>query len=149
MKFLHNRWFLLGLRILIGGIFIYAGALKIGDPQAFGDSIATFQVLPPQLIGLIALALPLFEILAGGALIFGQFRRHAAFALLILALAFAFFLTQAIIRGLQVDCGCFGSGEPSAWSEWFSLGRDIFLMAGVGIIYIFGCKGETGCRDLQ
>lgn len=147
MKFLSNRLLLLALRLVIGGIFIYAGTLKIADPVAFADSIATFQILPSQLINVVALALPLFEILAGGALIFGLFWKQAAFALLNLTLAFAFFLIQAIVRGLQIDCGCFGSGEPSEWSAWFSLGRDILLMAGVAVLYFLGFKGENGCSD--
>jgi len=42
---------------------------------------------------------------------------------------FAIALGQALIRGLNVDCGCFGSGKPSLLKTWISFGRDILLMA--------------------
>lgn len=135
-KLLSNRWFLLLLRVVVGGIFVYAGALKIGNPLEFADSIATFQILPPELINLVALALPPFEILVGGLLIFGICKRPAAFSLLILTGLFMLFLVQAIARGLEVDCGCFGSGEPSPWSAWISLGRNVLLLAGCWWIYL-------------
>lgn len=144
MKILHHRWFLLILRVVLGGVFVYSGALKLGNPLAFADSIATFQLLPPQLINVVALALPPFEMIVGAMLLFGIFQRQAAFALLILTVAFMIFLLQAIARGLEVDCGCFGAGKPSAWSAWISLGRDIFLIAGSVWLYVVASirKGE-------
>ncbi len=135
-EFFKNKLFLLVLRVVIGGVFIYAGALKIGNPLEFADSIATFQVLPSQWVNLVALALPVFEILVGGMLVCGLYQRQAAFSLLVLTVLFALFLIQAIIRGLEVDCGCFGSGEPSAWSAWMSLGRDLLLMVGCAWLWI-------------
>jgi len=130
-----NRWFLRLLRIAIGGLFIYAGLQKIGTPLQFADSIATFKVLPPELINLVALALPPFEILVGGLLLFGAFVRPAAFALVGLDAVFIVLLLQAIARGLEVDCGCFGSGEPSRWAAWLSLGRNLMLLVGCWWVY--------------
>lgn len=132
-----NRWLLLALRVAVGGVFVYAGVTKIGDPLAFADSIATFQVFPPQLINLVALTLPPFEILVGVLLIFGAFLRQAAFALTLLTMLFAVFLFQAIVRGIQVNCGCFGSGEPSVLGTWISLGRDLLLL--VAAIWLRVC----------
>lgn len=45
-RFLGNRWFLLLLRLVIGGAFLYAGYLKVRDGVAFADSIASFKILP-------------------------------------------------------------------------------------------------------
>lgn len=129
MSVFRQKWFLILLRVILGGIFVYAGAAKIGNPQAFADSIATFQLLPPQLVNLVALGLPVFEILVGGMLIFGIYEHQAALALLGLMAVFVIFLFQAIARGLEVDCGCFGSGQPSAGAAWLSLGRNIILVA--------------------
>ncbi len=134
MKIFHHRWFLLILRVVLGGVFVYAGTLKLVHPLAFADSIATFQLLPPQLINVVALSLPPFEIIVGAMLLFGIFQRQAAFSLLVLTGIFMLFLFQAIVRGLEVDCGCFGSGEPSAWSAWISLGRNLFLALGCVLI---------------
>jgi len=133
-KILSNRWFLLVLRVVLGAVFVTAGVLKMGHPLEFADSIATFQLLPPQLINLVALALPPFEIIVGGLLIFGVLQRQAAFSLLVLTGVFMLFLFQAAIRGLVVDCGCFGSGEPSAWSAWISMGRNLLLALGCALV---------------
>lgn len=127
MKFFYNKWFLLLLRLTLGGVFIYAGVLKIADPQAFADSIVTFSMLPKETINLLALTLPPFEILLGILLVGGWKLRSASFAIAILCFVFAVALVQAIIRGLEVDCGCFGGGDPSPLGVWLSLGRDLAL----------------------
>jgi uncharacterized membrane protein YphA (DoxX/SURF4 family) len=126
---------LLLLRLVIGGIFIYAGCIKIANPLAFADSIATFKVLPAELINLLALGLPPFEVLTGMMLIVGPWKRDAAFALLSLCIVFCLVLVQALIRGLEVDCGCFGSATPSTLKTWLTLGRDLVLVGLTGFIY--------------
>jgi len=128
-RFFENQCFLLVLRIVLGGVFLYAGTTKVINPQAFADSIATFKILPPQLINLVALGLPPFEILLGLMLISGWKVCAASLALGGLATVFGLALGQAILRGLPVDCGCFGSGEPSALKTWGSFGR-AFLLVG-------------------
>lgn len=134
-RLLNNKWVVIVLRLLVGGIFIYAGALKLQAPQAFADSIATFQLLPVELIGIVAIALPILEIITGLALVVGLFQRRASFAALIMALVFGLALGSALFRGLEVDCGCFGSGAPSVWKTWNSLGRDLILFATILWIY--------------
>ncbi len=134
-KFFEDARVLWGLRLLIGGMFMYAGITKIQAPQAFADSIATFQLLPNSIIHLLALGLPPFEVMTGLLLVAGWQKRAAAFAILILTGVFALALGQALARGLKVDCGCFGSGPPSVWKTWASLGRDVLMMAAVGLIY--------------
>ncbi|MFZ4776419.1 MAG: MauE/DoxX family redox-associated membrane protein [Terrimicrobiaceae bacterium] len=128
-RFFENHWFLLALRMALGGIFLYAGTTKVANPQAFADSIATFKMLPPQLINIVALGLPPFEILLGLILISGWKARAASLAVAGLAIVFGLALGQALIRGLAVDCGCFGSGEPSTLKTWASLGRAFLLLA--------------------
>ena len=131
-RILENCWFLLLLRVVLGGIFLFAGITKIGNPQAFADSIATFKILPDQFISIIALGLPPLEVLLGFTLIVGWKARTASLGITALAIVFGITLGQAIARGLSVDCGCFGSGEPSAVKTWLSLGRAVLLLlAGV------------------
>ncbi len=130
MKFLHHRLFLLLLRWVIGATFVYAGAMKIGAPENFSDSIAAFAILPNSAINLMAITLPPFEILAGLAAITGIQGRPALLALGGLTLVFLIALVSAVARGITVDCGCFGSGTPSAWSMAVAIGRDLLLLAG-------------------
>lgn len=134
-RFLKNRWLLLALRVFLGALFIYAGALKLGNPQAFADSIATFQMLPYAAISLLVLALPPFEIAAGILVIVGWKLRSASFAVVVLCVVFGVALAQALLRGLMVDCGCFGSSEPSTFNMWMSLGRGLILLGSATLLY--------------
>ncbi len=139
---INNRWVFLLLRVLIGGIFIYAGFTKTQSPLQFADSIATFKVLPIGFINILAIGLPIFEIIAGMMLIAGWQLRAGALAILVLTTIFALALGQALIRGLEVDCGCFGSGKPSLFKTWSAFGRDLLLFAGAMIIYLKCLKTE-------
>jgi putative oxidoreductase len=132
---LFNRWIFLGLRLILGGVFLYAGFLKMREPLAFADSIASFRILPNPLINLLALGLPPLEMIVGGMLLVGWRIRLASFAVLLLSLTFAIALGQALVRGLEVDCGCFGPGKPSLEKNLFSLGRDFLLIVGSAWTY--------------
>ena len=126
---------MLAIRLVLGGVFVYAGAVKIAAPQVFADSIATYQFAPAALINLIALSLPPLEVLMGLVLLSGFKKRAANFSILLLMSMFLIFLAQALLRGLNVDCGCFGGGEPSKWKPWISLGRDILIWIAAFALY--------------
>ena len=134
-KVLANHWVLLAIRLILGGIFLYAGFVKIQAPLAFADSIASFRLLPDSIINLFALGLPPIEIIVGAMLLIGWRIRLASFAVLILSFMFALALGQALLRGLDVDCGCFGSGKPSLEKSLFSLARDLLLIGAGALVY--------------
>ena len=149
-RFLENRWFMLLLRVVLGGIFLYAGIMKIGNSQAFADSIATFKILPDQIISIIALGLPPFEVLLGLMLLVGWKARTALLGITALAVVFGITLGQAIARGLSVDCGCFGSGEPSAVKTWLSLGRACLLfLAGAWLYFSIKLKSSESATQFH
>lgn len=75
------RWagiVIVGCRLLVGGVFLAAGLLEIGDPQGMRDAISAYTVLPDGMIGPLALLLPALEIAAGAMLILGLSPRSAA-----------------------------------------------------------------------
>ena len=63
------KWFERLGALILGGVFLYAGAVKMRDPLAFADSIASFKILSMILINPLALSLPPLEILTGLILI--------------------------------------------------------------------------------
>jgi len=150
-KFFDNDWVQLVLRLLIGGVFVWASMEKIRGPQAFADSIATFQVLPNPMINLLALGLPLFEMITGIFLVAGWLlpagwkKQAAAFSILILTVVFALAFSQAMARGLKVDCGCFGAGRPWVLETWESLVLDLLILAATWLIF-HNC---SGCQSLS
>jgi putative oxidoreductase len=128
-------WLYLLLRVGLGSAFIYAGAVKIADPLQFADNIASFQLLPNAAVNPFALSLPVFEIITGLMLVLGFFRRGAALGITILCMVFTIAVAAALARGLTIDCGCFGTSEPSRAKMWFDLGRDIVLLLAAVILY--------------
>lgn len=97
------------IRLAVGGIFIWAGLLKVVDPLDFAQDIANYRVFSRDLSFLIAIVLPWLEILCGVLVIIGVFRAPSSLLLSGLLSLFLILITATLIRGLDVDCGCFGS----------------------------------------
>ena len=125
---IRNRWLLLFLRIIVGGVFIWAGALKIADPLAFAQSIKNYQVFPNALAFLIAVVLPWVEVLSGAFLIIGLFKRSSALLISLLLVGFIGLVALALARGVDTSCGCFGS---------FSRRADLSLILTDAVLLVF------------
>jgi len=117
------------LRIVLGGVFLYAGGLKIADPVAFAGNIAAYQLLPTIGNYLIAATLPWVEFLCGLLLILGVRVRACATLVLLMNCVFVVALASAVIRGLDIDCGCFRQGGPKT-TPWNALLRDLVFIGG-------------------
>jgi len=94
-------------RLALGYIFIYASIDKIIDPISFSNVIDNYHITPIILNNLFALFIPWLEFIIGICLIFNIKVHGASFLSIILLLWFIFILTQAIFRGINVECGCF------------------------------------------
>ena len=104
--FKKNNLLLLG-RLILGYIFIYASIDKIIDPISFSNVIDNYHITPIILNNLFALFIPWLEFIIGVCLIFNLKVQGASFLSIILLVWFIFILTQAILRGINVECGCF------------------------------------------
>ncbi len=100
-------------RVTLGVIFIYASYDKIIDPISFANSITQYHISPVQLNNLAALIIPWLEFVVGVCLLFGVFIQGSSSLTIILLLWFIFILSQALFRGISIDCGCFNLGESS------------------------------------
>ncbi|MEP7133036.1 MAG: MauE/DoxX family redox-associated membrane protein, partial [Acidobacteriota bacterium] len=118
-------------RILLGGVFLYAGGSKIVDPPGFAHELSNYRLLPDMAVAPIALALPWLEVLCGGLLVAGVWRRESALILAGLLVVFVGALSIDLARGIPVDCGCFGGAKPArSPAERFAdmrlaIGRDV------------------------
>jgi uncharacterized membrane protein YphA (DoxX/SURF4 family) len=110
------------------------------DQVAFAKSIYGYKFLPDFLINITAIIVPPLEFIAGVLLLFGLFRRGSALVVIVLLSVFLIALVQAYARGLDIDCGCFGSNSESKTTSTDILIRifqDILLLAGAIIIFKF------------
>lgn len=101
----------LAARVVLAGVFVYAGVLKAVDPQEFLLDVRSFQMLRDPWAAVLALGLPWLEIFCGLALLLGGWTRGACLILGGLLLVFAAAFIQAWARGIDVTCGCFGKTE--------------------------------------
>ncbi len=121
------------LRVVIGGIFIVAGAGKVGHPADFAAQIAGFQLVPRGVIAPMAIVLPYLEILLGGYLVLGLFTRAAAWCAVALLALFDAAIASAVVRGMTVSCGCFGPTDKTV-TTWAEVARDaIFVVLAIVI----------------
>ena len=128
--------------VIVGGIFIYAGAIKVFDPVQFANDIDNYKILP-WTIGLgLAFYLPWLEMFCGLALIL---RRLYLGGLSILTALVAVFLIATIaakVRGLDITCGCFGHASQS-WSFPAHLALDLAIL---GALLVLSFRVVSGNR---
>lgn len=101
-----NRVLLRLLEVALGGVFFYAGLLKVLHTFEFAEAVLAYRLLPVPLVGLVAAVLPWLEMATGLFLIIGLKRRSCLLVLTLLAGVFMLALALTLGRGLKIDCGC-------------------------------------------
>jgi putative oxidoreductase len=124
------------IALAVAAVFLYAGFDKVRDSLHFADSINAFDLLPHRVIDVLALGLPLYEIVCAGLILLPPTRRVGSLALMLASAMFFVALLSALLRGLTLDCGCFGTGVPSRSHMWIELGLDMLLVGGAAVVYL-------------
>ena len=115
-------------RVGIGGVFVYAGAMKLCDVGAFRELLSRYGMLPEFALGFVSVALPAFECVVGALLVFSRWVRPCASVISAMLVVFVVALAQAGIRGLDVSCGCFGGASSASGGVWTAVVRDIVFL---------------------
>lgn len=124
-KMIDNEYVTMLSRLLIGGMYIAASYYKIVEPASFAKSIWQYHLVPGSLINLMALILPWLELLIGVAIIIGLTYRGAILWANLLLFVFIVALASTIVRGIDIDCGCFKAGQSATGPAWWSLLFDL------------------------
>ena len=121
-------WLGLVFRAFVGGYFVYAAIPKIMEPLAFATSIAHYGIMPSWAVHGYALIVSWLELVAGIALVTG-FRVRASSAICgVLLVMFTVAVAYAVVLGLKIDCGCFGSQGGDEVS-WFKVSKNTAMIA--------------------
>ena len=94
-------------RLILGLVFIYASFDKIVNPGDFAKIVGNYHVLPFGIENLLAIILPWVEFIVGVCLIAGVMVDGATILVILMNIVFIFAITQALARGISVECGCF------------------------------------------
>ncbi|BDQ33979.1 DoxX family protein [Pseudodesulfovibrio portus] len=124
------------LRLILGGLFLYAGILKLSDPEGFAMTINLYGLVTWRMSTLLAYAIPTVEVITGLGLILDL--RGALAAVVVQLLGFMCILLYALYIGLDADCGCFGTpratdNDPTGPLQAFL--RDGAMLIGCAAIY--------------
>lgn len=148
MKHINDRFqpyvTLIG-RLLLGGVLLVAGGLKVTKPTDSANAVAAYKLLPINVAHLFGYALPWFEVALGILLVAGILLRPAAIAGGLIMLVFIAAIASAWARGLLLDCGCFGGGgeiDPSLADQvhrtyFIEITRDLGLALTALYLYFF------------
>jgi uncharacterized membrane protein YphA (DoxX/SURF4 family) len=112
-------------RVGVGGLFLYAAATKVPDMAKFAEEIANYRLVPAPAVPAVAALVVGLELVAGLALIAGVMTRAAAIAISGLTVVFIAGLSQALARGIDLTCGCFGGQETATWR---TVVRDVAIL---------------------
>ncbi len=126
------------IRIVLGVVFLYASMDKIIHPAAFAETLFHYQVFPNLLVNLTAIVLPWLEAVLGLSLISGILLAGAVFLSNILLSLFLVLLLSAVLRGLDIDCGCFVTSQASengVSMGWYALRDGVFLALALYLLF--------------
>jgi uncharacterized membrane protein YphA (DoxX/SURF4 family) len=126
-KLLANEVLILFSRVLLGTVFVVASIEKIAVPELFASSIQAYRMLPEAPVNLFALWLPWIELLTGLFLLGGVAVRASALLVSSMLLVFVVALVSVVMRGLEIDCGCFG-GISQTQVGWGKILEDLGLL---------------------
>lgn len=128
----YAPWISTIARLVVGGVLLVAGALKVIDPQSSVAAVRAYDLVPPWLERPIGWGLPFVELALGLLLVAGLFTRVAAVVSGLLIVVFIIAVISAAARGLSIDCGCFGGGgevAPGQTAYGREIIRDVVLLA--------------------
>jgi len=123
-------------RLILGGVFIYAGLAKIAAPSEFARIVVNYQILPETMAVYAAYVLPWFEVALGLFAIMGLGVKKIALALSFLLILF---MVAVVIRygsGLSAPCGCFSLKTSGSESIFVIIGRDAGLLACAAYLFL-------------
>jgi putative oxidoreductase len=125
---------------LTSGLFLWAGLVKIISPGEFAQTISDYALLPISSVHLFAIVYPWWEVAAGSAVLLKAWRQAGAMLLIGLSSLNLLALLTVVIRGLNIDCGCFGL--PGLKAGWLTMIINIAVLM-FSLALVLGIPKQT------
>ena len=137
-ELISNKYLTFAMRLLLGTVFCYAAIDKIVHIDQFARLIYYYHILPGWAINIMAVFMPMVEMVAGLALILGIWPRGATVLIGAMLVMFLVALTIVYLRGIDINCGCFSTSARGKSSAMNLILRDIPLLLACIQIFCFG-----------
>ena len=132
-----KHWVLFLMRLVLGAIFSFSAWSKIMAPQALADAIVGFEIIPEGIALEAAMMLIWLELICGTFMILGLWARATVIVITVMLTLFEVGLISVVVRGIDVDCGCFGqfSEMRVGWSTIF---RNLIQLLFCALLLYYG-----------
>ena len=121
-------------RLYLALVFILSGLEKINDLSSFAQSIENYRIFPVYVVNLFAIIIPWIEVISGGLMFVGIYIRENSAIISTLLIIFTIAIISAVMRGLDIECGCKGTfdgqkvGIIKILENKLSLSRSSFIL---------------------
>lgn len=136
------------IRLILAGVFLFAAYGKLLEPGTFAESIENYRIVPEGWAVWMALYLPPLEVAAALGLLTPWLRRGSALVCAAMLGVFAIAMASAKLRGIDLDCGCFGA-ETQATVGAQTIARNVVLGLGALWVALTASKGETAQKGRE
>jgi len=133
---------LLACRLVLGIVFVVAAIPKIANAESFATAIEAYELLPLAVVNVAAIVIPWIELISGLFLISGVYLRPSSLLLGSLLSVFVVAISAAVLRGLNINCGCFGGGG-GATVGWNKVLEDLALLVPAWLIFRNGAADRA------
>jgi len=116
------------IRIVVAGVLLAAAVPKLADPAAFAAKLPNYRLFPDVLVNVVATTAPMLELLAALALLSGRLYRGGVWLSVGLMAMFTALIGSALARGIDLDCGCFGTAVQAEPVGVLDLVRNVVLL---------------------
>lgn len=126
-------------RLALAAVFVWAAIPKLLEPASFAEAVANYHLVPDSLVGVVAALVPAMELVIAVALVVGWGARGAAVAAMAMLTVFTIGMVQAMVRGIDLECGCFGAALK-AEVGWGTVLRNVALVGLGGAVLVLGSR---------
>ncbi len=118
-KILENDIVQFVVRFALGFLFIAVSVGKVAAPGSFANEIGNYLLFPEFSLNIIALTMAWLELLIGFLLISGIRVKANAFLVSVLMVVFNVLVLTAMVRGLDINCGCYSNigAQKVGWTK--------------------------------
>jgi uncharacterized membrane protein YphA (DoxX/SURF4 family) len=132
-----RHWMLFSMRLVLGGIFSFSAWSKIMAPQALADAIVGFDIIPESIALEAAIMLIWLELICGTFMLLGLWARATVIVITGMLTLFEIGLVSVVVRGIEVNCGCFGQFSEMQVG-WNTIIRNMVQLVFCALLLYYG-----------